>query len=93
MKDKSTRAIKILLVMILVSLEGNILLTLRCSPAEQVTVALPCQAVPFSFVVEHPDCVDSLLKAMNVTNVHVQQFKGSLPPLANSSANASLAMP
>ena len=38
---------------------------------------LPCAAVPMTFIREHPECADHLLRAMNVTNVHVERFNAS----------------
>ena len=34
--------------------------------------ALPCESVPISWAVTHNDCANSLLLAMNVTNVKFQ---------------------
>jgi len=32
---------------------------------------LPCQAIPMTFIEREPRCANELLRAMNVTNVHV----------------------
>ena len=33
--------------------------------------SLPCQAIPIRFVIEEPECTNTLLRSMNVTNVHI----------------------
>jgi hypothetical protein len=36
---------------------------------------LPCGAIPIRFVLEEPECVNRLLRSMNVTNVHISSDK------------------
>ena len=46
-------------------------LTVECQyPAK--TKSLPCESVPLNWAVNNPDCANSLLLAMNVTNVKFQ---------------------
>jgi hypothetical protein len=33
--------------------------------------SLPCESMPIKFALEHPDCANKLLEAMNVTTVKV----------------------
>ena len=35
--------------------------------------SLPCQAIPIRFVIEEPECANTLLRSMNVTNVHIMR--------------------
>lgn len=57
-------------------LAANILLTVRIvlglerlKPCQRES--LPCQAVPIRFVMDEPECVDKLLRSMNVSNIHI----------------------
>ena len=77
MRDKDVRALKILLIMALFSMEVNVLLTLRCKPSTPERESLPCQAIPIQFVARHPDCADKLLQSMNISNVHVEPYNRS----------------
>jgi len=77
MSDKDVRVLKILLIMILFSMEVNILLTLGCRPPAPEREPLPCQAIPVQFVARHPDCADKLLQSMNISNVHVEPYNRS----------------
>lgn len=40
-------------------------------PPVIVPRTLPCQAIPMTFIEREPRCANELLRAMNVTNVHV----------------------
>jgi len=69
---------KILIVCTIVLLVTNILLTMkftqsleRLKSCQNPQESLPCQAVPVSFVMDEPECTDKLLRAMNVSNVHI----------------------
>ena len=75
----------IITIAILTGLVINILLTLGlrevevCQPPEYPASPLPCAAVPTCFVMEHPECADHLLRAMNITNVRIQRYNGTIP--------------
>lgn len=49
---------------------------------------LPCGAIPTRFVMEEPECTDTLLRLMNGTNVHVVPVAAGesteLPYLSNA---------
>jgi len=67
--------------LVLIAVTVNIVLTLglilsgaQCKPADS---ALPCEAVPISFVAEYPECADRLVESMNITNVHIRPFNES----------------
>ncbi len=75
----------IVTITILTGLVVNIFLTLGlrevevCEPPEYPASPLPCAAVPTCFVMEHPECADHLLRAMNITNVRIQRYNGTIP--------------
>ena len=77
------------MVCIGVLLVANILLTAkivlgleRLKSCEHRRESLPCQAIPTRFVMEEPECVNKLLRSMNVTNVHVMP-RGTTYPIGN----------
>jgi len=66
------------LVLIVLGLLLNTLLLIRVSrqiaefkESNNSGSDLPCAAIPTRLVLQEPDCVDKLLRAMNVTNVRV----------------------
>lgn len=79
------------LAVILCGICANVALTLQiqseCTTSQNKTPkdgevkqpALPCAAIPTRFVSEQPDCVNRLLEAMNVTNLHVVSNRSELP--------------
>ena len=78
MKIKSMKSCISLLVVIVVLLTTNMSMTLLLlsRPMTQVqcpvkSKSLPCEAIPIKFALDHPDCANRLLEAMNVTNVKV----------------------
>jgi len=77
MRDRDIRILKILLIMVLFSMEVNILLTLRCKPSAPEREPLPCRSIPIQFVARRPDCANELIRALNITNVHVETYNGS----------------
>ena len=56
--------------------------------------SLPCGAIPTRYIIEEPTCANKLLRAMNVTNVHILsnnnihtlQNAQTIVPLLNLSA-------
>lgn len=43
----------------------------RLESCQNQRESLPCQAVPIGFLMDEPECTDKLLRAMNVSNVHI----------------------
>ena len=71
-----------LLAVLILAAGVNIVLTLRVGGTMMYALrrpSLPCAAVPMTFVSDYPECADHLLRAMNVTNVRVLRFNGTLP--------------
>ena len=73
MKMNSTTVIIALLLLILCAVVVDIAITRKLATADATEPALPCAAVPTRFVVEHPECAQTLLESMNVTNVRIQR--------------------
>lgn len=75
------------LIVLMIGMQGLILLlsiaqlAVSVHPGPQNTPApiLSAPAVPIDFVTEYPECADDLLRTMNITNVHVHRFNGTLP--------------
>lgn len=68
-----------LLVLILAGTTAHLVITwqvathpanLTC-PVPTLPPSLPCAALPLKFIEQEPRCVNELLIAMNVTNVHI----------------------
>jgi hypothetical protein len=76
-KDTNALRIMLLLVLILLCIGANILLALRNKTSEGEKEHLPCSALPLRSVEEHPSCAEELLKAMNITNVHVVPYNAT----------------
>ena len=82
---KLVAMVAIVTIAILTGLVINIFLTLGlrevevCEPPEYPASPLPCGAVPTQFVMEHTECADHLLRAMNITNVRIQRYNGTIP--------------
>ena len=84
MEDKRTRWLIGLQLVLLILTVVNMLMTVglvRRPQPVQVNQPSPVahESVPWAFVTEYPECADHLLHTMNVTNVHVQRFNGTLP--------------
>ena len=67
-----------LLLTILVCLIANMVMTYgvlhrleTVNDAPPQRRSLPCAAIPTKLILEDPACADKLIRAMNVTNVHV----------------------
>ena len=76
MKTKYVKSKVALLVTIVVLLTANLLMTFMVlsRPVIQCSVksrSLPCESVPLNWAVENYNCANSLLLAMNVTNVKI----------------------
>ena len=74
-----------LAVLLFISMLANLVLALVLfhragAPAaiSQARPPFPCQAIPIKLILEDPACADKLLRAMNVSNVHI--LPGGLPP-------------
>ena len=84
MKNKAPRWIVLLLLLVLSSLVANIVMTVKLfSKVDDVAVclnkkALPCAAIPTRYILQEPECADKLLKAMNVTNVHILSWNATV---------------
>ena len=70
-KRKETVWIMILLILILAGVFADVLLNLRHEPNTVAKPTLACQAIPTRYILEYPDCVDKLLRVMNVSNVKI----------------------
>lgn len=82
MKTIFIKGYMVLMTIAGILLIGNMILTsmllakpaIECqSPVKPKT--LPCESVPLDWAVNHPDCANSLLLAMNVTNVKFRDRK------------------
>ena len=62
----------VLLWIVLAAVAANTVMTLKSRSSQSCDASLPCAAIPTRFVMEHPDCADKLIRAMNVTNVRVR---------------------
>ena len=71
MEQKVIRWHIVLLILLLVIMTVNIVITIRSHSNDACVPSLPCSAIPTRFVLEHPDCADKLIKALNLTNVHI----------------------
>ena len=81
MNDKTAsawrRSLIVLQILLLVLVVVDITLTIRCANkidsmiSQRERPSLPCAAIPTRLVLEHPECAQRLLEAMNVTNVRV----------------------
>ena len=65
----------VLLILLTVLVAANITVTLGGPTRQTPSDALPCRAVPKSFVAEHPECANALLRSMNVSNIHIQRYE------------------
>lgn len=61
----------ILLVLLFVITTVNMVITIKSHWTVACESSLPCSAIPTRFVLEYQDCADKLIKAMNLTNVHI----------------------
>ena len=67
----------ILILLILVGLIANSIMMVKMSKRIETLAlciekkSLACAAIPTRYVMEEPECADKLLRAMNVTNVHI----------------------
>lgn len=79
MKTKTTLLLIGLQVIVLAAVIADLWVTTH--PREELPPApkpsLPCAAVPMSFISENPECADHLLRAMNVTGVHIRRLNES----------------
>ena len=78
MKIKSMKVSLIVVLLIVILLIANLVVSVwivskigkPCQyPAK--TKSLPCESMPIKFALDHPDCANKLLEAMNVTNVKI----------------------
>ena len=77
MKTKYIKSIVALLTVLIVLLAANLVMTsmVLSRPVSQCPTkskSLPCESVPLNWAVGNYDCANSLLLAMNVTNVKFQ---------------------
>ena len=84
MEDKRIPWLIGLQLVLLTLIAVNLLMTaglVRRPEPERLNPSLPVahESVPWAFVTEYPECADHLLHTMNITNVHVQRFNGTLP--------------
>ena len=83
MKDKRMPWLMGLQVLLVILVAVNLLMTVKLArgpqPQETNRRLLPCESIPWDFVSSYPECADTLLHTMNVTNVHIQRFNGTLP--------------
>ena len=79
MEQKETRWHIVLLVLLLVAMTVNIVITIKSHWPVACESSLPCSAIPTRFVLEHPDCADKLVEAMNITKVHIVALSKSTP--------------
>lgn len=83
MKDKRMPWLMGLQVLLVILVAVNLLMTVELArgpqPQETNRRSLPCESIPWDFVSGYPECADHLMHAMNVTNVHIQRFNGTLP--------------
>jgi len=68
LKEEPSRWIIALLILVLAALIINVVVMRQFMHAKPPT---RCLTIPRQFLVDEPACVDKLLTAMNVTNVHV----------------------
>lgn len=66
-------------ILILLAVVIDIGLHVVWRPATRAQVSLAPVAIPMAFVSEHPECADELLRAMNVPNIRIQRYNGTLP--------------
>ena len=76
MKRKSIKGNIALLIIVIILLTANLVITLivllRPTPQIQCPTmkkSLPCESVPLNWAVDNYECANTLLRAMNVTNV------------------------
>ena len=69
MKQKKDKWLKVLLVFLLIAVMADI--TARLLLLAEEKVPSRCLAIPTQYVLEYPECVDKLLQAANITNVHI----------------------
>lgn len=79
MEQKEMRWLLVLLVLLLVTMTVNIVVTIKSHWPVACESSLPCSAIPTRFVLEYPDCADKLVRAMNITDVHIVTFNKSAP--------------
>ena len=79
MKIKCIKGHMLLLIVAMILLIANVILTslLLSKPTVEYicsakTKSLPCESMPLNWAVNNPECANSLLLAMNVTNVNFQ---------------------
>ena len=84
----SARFLTVLAVVILLAIAANVLMTVKLRElvskppvCPEPRRSLPCEAIPIRLIHEAPACVNTLLQAMNVTNVRVlANVSQMLPP-------------
>ena len=69
MKEKKAKWIAILLVAVLVAVVADI--TVRLSTPDKSKQPSKCLTIPVKYAMEYPNCTNNLLKAANLTNVHI----------------------
>ena len=84
MKNRKSKWIALLMVLILTGLFINAIMTARLNSRLDIVALciqkkhLPCAAIPTRYVMDEPECADKLLRAMNVTNVRILPRNGTL---------------
>ena len=84
------RLVIVLAVVLLLALTANILIAVelralanRPLVCPEPRRSLPCEAVPMRLIYEDPACANTLLRAMNVTNVRILPWGSDVPPVDN----------
>jgi hypothetical protein len=92
-RTMQARLVIVLAVVVLLALTANILMIVelralanRPLVCPEPRRSLPCEAVPMRLLYEDPACANTLLRAMNVTNVHILPLGSDVPPLDNQTA-------
>ena len=82
LKEKKLRWIVLLVVFVGVAISGGAIVRLLLpSISERPS---KCLVVPRTFILEHPDCAEKLLRAANITSVHIIPHR-ALELLSNDS--------
>jgi len=78
MKIKSMKVNLIVVLLIVILLIANLITSAwviskigKSCQCPAKAKSLPCESMPIKFALDHPDCANKLLEAMNVTNVKI----------------------
>lgn len=69
MRGKKTRWVLILLTLILIAVIADV--AVRLSVPRKSQLPSDCLVIPTKFLLDYPDCAQKLIKAANITNIHI----------------------